>query len=148
MAKSNLTTDPHKLVGQLQAARIQLTRAEGRLEGAREQARLAKRRRKEAKQAARRARKEVKRAKAELAEAEMALVEAQARLARSGKGTTRTVKVAKTGKPRALAQSGKRKKVPPASGQELGWSAPSGTELPAGSTEPVAAANQGIVKGP
>ena len=99
------------LAGQVQAARVQLTRAQSKLEGAGEQARLAKRRRKEAKQAARRARKEFKRAKAEFAEAEKAVAEAEALLAQAEEQMAKAARL--ESQPTSRARPGNRKTVAP-----------------------------------
>ncbi len=72
-----------KLVGDIQLARLRLTKAETGVKSAKEQSRAAKRRRKEAKQAARRAKKQLKQAKAEFAEATQALADAESNLARA-----------------------------------------------------------------
>jgi hypothetical protein len=108
------TTDGHKLVGQLQLARLQLTRAASRLEDVKEQARIAKRRRKEAKLAARLAKKRVKTAKAELADARAAMADAETRLAQAEKDGSRKRPKGRNGAQARVAQRKSRRTSKPA----------------------------------
>ncbi len=103
MSNKKPTTEAQKLVGQLQLARLQLSKAESSLQAAKERARVAKRRRKEAKLVARRARKQLKRAKTELAEAREAVAKAESKLAQAGKQRLRSQAAARR---RAQARQG------------------------------------------